>query len=172
MREKQMIIKCRHVFLLVFSLGIAVCADSKESRSLTENQDARLIPSRAPRRITFQLDGSGDPAHAWDTTSRLPEGVVSPWVLKRVQPTFPDSAIRARLEGKIVVAVWIDKEGDVVKVEALLASADLFLQPTIDAVKMWKFSPLVKDCEPRAIWANLEFSFLLEDGKPIVMMPE
>jgi TonB family protein len=160
------------ILLLVIGLLIAECANSRQTTSSAQNQDPRLIPSRVPRRMMFPRDQSGDPAHVWDTTNHLPANVLSPWILKKVQPVYPDSALRAKLEGKIIVAVWIDKEGNVGKVIALLASADCFVQPTMDAVALWKFSPPVKDCEALAIWANLEFSFLLEDGKPVVVTPE
>jgi TonB family protein len=102
----------------------------------------------------------------------LPANVSPLWILRRVLPLYPDTALRVKLEGKVIVALWIDKEGNAAKAIALLASADCFVQPTMDAVALWKFSPPVKDCEPLAIWANLEFSFLLEDGKPVVLTPE
>ena len=131
-----------------------------------------LSRAEFPVRLCFTATSRGSLPAAWDTASHLPPNVSSLWILKKIQPAYPDTALRANLEGKVILAVCVDKEGSVGKMIPLLATAGCFVETTVEALAHWKFSPPVKDCEALSIWVNVEFSFILENGTPVVVMPE
>jgi periplasmic protein TonB len=64
-----------------------------------------------------------------------------PVPLKTPPPRYPDSLKRDGISGLVAVVVVIDEKGEVVSTEISKASHDDFKQPSIDAVKKWKFKP-------------------------------
>ena len=82
-------------------------------------------------------------AIAPDATGPLPvgNGVKSPIVLHRVDPVYPQVALRARMNGSVVLECIIDKTGRIRDVRVENSSFAAFEQPAIDAVRQWVFSP-------------------------------
>ncbi len=88
-----------------------------------------------------------------------------PTVVKRVEPKYPDLALRAGLEGNVFVKVWVDKEGKVRKVVLLKSDAPIFEEAAIDAAKQWVFTPAVMQKGPVSVWVSIPFRFRLTGGK-------
>jgi len=86
-----------------------------------------------------------------------------PAVIFRVEPVYPDLARKAGIEGKVIVKVWIDKQGRVKEVVILKSTVELFDEPTIAAAKQWKFIPAMMKLGPVAVWSTLTFNFKLAD---------
>ncbi len=64
----------------------------------------------------------------------LPQNVVE----KKIDPTYPQTARDANIEGKVVLTVLIDRKGKVV--ETCVEDGNPLLVPSaIEAVKQWKF---------------------------------
>ncbi len=64
---------------------------------------------------------------------------------KQGAPKYPSTAQRKGLEGYVVAEFIIDEHGDVSSVEVKQSSNPVFNQPTIDAIRNWKFTPGEKD---------------------------
>jgi protein TonB len=75
-----------------------------------------------------------------------------PTVVKRVEPKYPDLALRAGLEGNVFVKVWVDKEGKVRKVVLLKSDAPIFEDAAMGAAKQWVFTPAVMQKGPVSVW--------------------
>jgi protein TonB len=88
-----------------------------------------------------------------------------PVVIRRVQPLYPQLAIRAGMEGKVVLNIWVDREGKVRQVVLLKSSAEIFNQPSIDAAKQWVFTPAYMNNGPVSVWVSVPFKFRLADNK-------
>ncbi len=88
-----------------------------------------------------------------------------PTVVKRVEPKYPDLALRAGLEGNVFVKVWVDKEGKVRKVVLLKSDAPIFEEAAIEAAKQWVFTPAVMQKGPVSVWVSIPFRFRLTGGK-------
>jgi periplasmic protein TonB len=82
-------------------------------------------------------------AIAPDASVPLPigNGVKSPIVLHRVDPIYPQVALRARMNGSVVLECIIDKSGRIRDVRVENSSFAAFEQPAIDAVRQWIFAP-------------------------------
>jgi len=73
---------------------------------------------------------------------RLPRTFVpvekEPVVVKKVEPKYPDLAMRAGLEGKVWVKIWVDKEGKAKQVVILKSDAEIFNEPAMEAAKQFR----------------------------------
>ena len=88
-----------------------------------------------------------------------------PTVVKRIEPKYPDLALRAGLEGNVFVKVWVDKEGKVRKVVLLKSDAPIFEEAAISAASQWVFTPAVMQKGPVSVWVSIPFRFRLTGNK-------
>ena len=84
-----------------------------------------------------------------------------PVVVKKVDPKYPEIALRAGLEGNVYLKVWVDKEGKVRKAVILKSDAEIFNQNAIDAAQQWVFTPAVMQKGPVSVWVSIPFRFKL-----------
>ncbi len=78
---------------------------------------------------------------------RIGGQVTAPALIHRVEPKYPDFAAQAQIEGLVILEATVDVEGRVQSVE-VLRSHGLLDQAAIDAVKQWRYSPLVLNGKP------------------------
>lgn len=71
-----------------------------------------------------------------------------PQAKKQTAPKFPMDATRRGLSGYAVAVFVVDEYGNVIDVDILKSSDEIFEQPTINAIRSWKFSPGEKDGKP------------------------
>ncbi len=92
---------------------------------------------------------------------RVSSGVAEGLVLNKVSPEYPDEARQKRIQGTVNLAVNIDKEGNVTRVE--LAAGDPLLAPAaMDAVLQWKYRPFLLSGEPVAMETTVRVNFTLQ----------
>ena len=88
-----------------------------------------------------------------------------PVVVKKVEPKYPELAMRAGLEGKVWVKIWVDKEGRAKQVVVLKSDAEIFNEPAIEAAKQFLFTPAYTNNGPVSVWVSIPFRFKLADRK-------
>ena len=88
-----------------------------------------------------------------------------PTVVKKVEPKYPDIALRAGLEGNVFIKVWVDKEGKVRRADIVKSDAEIFNQAAKDAAIQWVFTPAVMQKGPVAVWVSIPFRFRLNAAK-------
>lgn len=88
-----------------------------------------------------------------------------PVPVKKVEPKYPELAMRAGLEGKVWVKIWVDKEGRPKQVVVLKSDAEIFNEPAVEAAKQWIFTPAYMNNGPVAVWVSIPFRFKLADRK-------
>lgn len=72
-------------------------------------------------------------------------GVVAPRIIHRVDPRYPETPRRLRLEGYVMVRCVIDRTGGIRDLQVVSASHPAFGAPAIEALRQWRFTPgLVK----------------------------
>jgi TonB family protein len=164
-------------YVMIVMITLFGCSGSVQNQ---KNKSGMYINSDNPkfqardisRKITYQFSDTAQVA-LWDTINHFPmANMTSPTAVNKVSPEYPSIAIRAGLEGKILVKVQIGKDGNPIKVIVLLASAELFVAPVRDAAKQWKFNPPLKDGQPQEFWATLDFNFIFSNGTAKVILPE
>jgi protein TonB len=85
--------------------------------------------------------------------------VKAPVVLKRVAPTYPEMARRARLNGFVILECIIDQNGRIRDARVLRSSSLAFEQPALDAIQKWEFSPGSLDGKPVNVQFDLTVNF-------------
>lgn len=85
-----------------------------------------------------------------------------PQIVKRVIPQYPELAQRAGIEGKVLVKIWVDKDGKPRKAVVLKSDAEIFNQPAIDAAMQYVFTPAIMNKGPVAVWVVIPFTFKLK----------
>ncbi len=88
-----------------------------------------------------------------------------PVVVKKVEPKYPELAMRAGLEGKVWVKIWVDKEGTPKQVLVIKSDAEIFNEPAIEAAKQFIFTPAYMNNGPVSVWVSVPFKFRLSDKK-------
>ena len=88
-----------------------------------------------------------------------------PVVVKKVEPKYPELAMRAGLEGKVWVKIWVDKEGKAKQVLVMKSDAEIFNEPAIEAAKQFVFTPAYMNNGPVSVWVSVPFKFRLADNK-------
>jgi protein TonB len=82
-----------------------------------------------------------------------------PVVVRRVEPTYPELAIRAGLEGRVWVKIWVGKDGKVRDVVIVKSDAEIFNEPCIVAAKQCVFTPAYMNSGPVSVWVTFPYTF-------------
>ncbi len=86
-----------------------------------------------------------------------------PVVVRKVEPKYPEIALRAGLEGNVYLKVWVDKEGKVRKAVILKSDAEIFNEEAKKAAMQWVFTPAVMQQGPVDVWVSIPFRFRLSN---------
>lgn len=92
---------------------------------------------------------------------RVGGGVSAPRVLENPSPDYSEEARKAKYQGTVVLWLIVDSNGkprDVKVARSLGMGLD---QKAIEAVRLWKFHPAMKDGTPVAVQINVEVNFHL-----------
>jgi protein TonB len=84
-----------------------------------------------------------------------------PEVIHKVEPTYPDLARKAGIEGMVVVKVLIGTKGDVEKVE-VVKSHPMLDDAAMVAAKQFKFKPGKQRDRFVKVWMTIPFTFRLK----------
>jgi protein TonB len=88
--------------------------------------------------------------------SRMMEGNL----IHRVQPIYPPIAIQARIEGSVVLAAVISREGLIEKVQ-VSSGHPMLVRAAINAVSQWRYRPYVLNGEPVEVNTQVTVNFVL-----------
>jgi TonB family protein len=94
---------------------------------------------------------------------RISSNVAVLFLVKKVNPKYPDDARHDRIQGQVVMKVEISKDGDVESVD--LVSGHPALAPAaIEAVKQWKYKPYLLNGIPMAVETQVIVNFSLSES--------
>jgi protein TonB len=91
---------------------------------------------------------------------RVGGAVKAPALVGRVEPDYPRLAARARVQGVVILEAVVDREGRVEDVR-VLRSIPLLDRAAIDAVRQWRYSPLLLNGKPEEFVVTVTVSFSL-----------
>ena len=137
-------------------------AKTVQARDKVIDKPARLFYSSTilfDERNWAIIDSSKYPAALCDSV---------PIVVKTIEPVYPSIAILAGIEGEVTCAVFINVKGYPTKTQPLRSSADIFNQPTVDAIQGWRFTPAKMNGHSVEVMAIMTFRFV----KGIVLLPK
>lgn len=91
---------------------------------------------------------------------RVSQGVMAGRLVTKVPPEYPDAARDQRIQGVVVLAVIIDREGSVSNIQ-LISGHPLLAPAAIEAVKQWKYKPYLLNGEPIEVETQVTVNFTL-----------
>jgi len=94
---------------------------------------------------------------------RIGGDVQAPALVRRVEPVYPDIAVAAKVTGIVILEASVAVDGSVEQVR-VLRSVKFLDQAAIDAVKQWKYSPLMLNGIPTPFVLTVTLSFSLKQG--------
>ena len=94
---------------------------------------------------------------------RVSSGVTQGLVMHRVEPTYPPIAKTARIQGTVILAAVIGKDGTIQNLH-VVSGHPLLTGAAMDAVKQWKYRPYILNGEPVEVDTQVEVHFTLAGG--------
>jgi len=91
--------------------------------------------------------------------------VKPPKLIKMVKPVYPEKARKARVGGVVILGTRIDEEGRVVRVMIYRSKDPLLNKPAIEAVRQWKYEPLMIKGKPEPAVFLVFVNFRLKSGE-------
>jgi periplasmic protein TonB len=100
------------------------------------------------------------PRAATPTRVRVSAGVTQGMVIRKVNPTYPQIAKTARVQGQVVLQAVISKEGTIEGLK-VISGHPLLTQSAVDAVKQWRYRPYILNGEPVEVDTTVTVIFSL-----------
>ena len=91
---------------------------------------------------------------------RIGGKIAPPRVIRRIEPVYPNLAVAARLSAIVVLEAEVDIRG-FVKTVKVLSGHPLFDDPALEAVRQWRYQPLLLNGEPTGFILSVVINFNL-----------
>ncbi|HUP03650.1 MAG TPA: energy transducer TonB, partial [Bryobacteraceae bacterium] len=118
--------------------------------------------------IRIQAPGAGAPALAGGDFGRgtqVAANEMSARLIKRVVPVYPALARSTRVEGAVVLAAVIGKDGSVTELKAV-SGHPLLVPAALSAVRQWMYQPMMVGGAPVEVSTEITVSFSLQSAGP------
>src|SRR4029077_6280042 len=94
---------------------------------------------------------------------RLGSGVATPVLLREVKPQYTSDAMRAKIQGTVLVECVVNKDGTVGDVQVVRSLDSVFGwdQEAVKAARQWRFRPGTKLGEPVPVLITIQLDFSL-----------
>jgi periplasmic protein TonB len=89
---------------------------------------------------------------------RVGGDLTAPALVSRVEPAYPPLALRAHVQGVVILEAVVDRDGRVEHVR-ILRSIPLLDAAAVAAVKQWRYSPLLLNGTPERFVLTVTVSF-------------
>ena len=104
------------------------------------------------------------PKVAAPTRIRVSSGVTQGLLVRRIEPQYPQMAKIARVQGAVVLAAVIGKDGAIENLHVVSTASPLLNQAALDAVRQWKYRPYILNGEPVEVDTTVTVNFTLSGG--------
>lgn len=96
---------------------------------------------------------------------RVSQAVTQSMAISKVPPIYPPDARAARIQGSVVIAAIIGKDGNV-QSERLISGHPMLAPAALDAVKQWKYRPYLLNGQPVEVDTQMTVNFTLTPIAP------
>ena len=98
-----------------------------------EAATVRTVSAKRPPSLLSQLEPVS-----------LPEDLSQGLLVQKVLPSYPEPALKAGLQGAVVLQAWIGRDGSIRDLK-LIGGSLLLGQAAVNAVKQWRYRPYVRN---------------------------
>jgi periplasmic protein TonB len=85
-----------------------------------------------------------------------------PQIIHSAVPEYPPLAVKANIQGRVVVRVWVDKQGRPREVHIWSSTDEILNDAALEAAKKYLFVPAYMNAGPVSVWVSLAFNFRLK----------
>ena len=89
--------------------------------------------------------------------------VIIPTPIRRITPVYPEKCKKDKIEGTVILEIKIDAEGNVVDARILKSIHPELDKAAMEAIKKWKYRPVLKDDKPAPVVFAVAINFWLRD---------
>jgi len=118
-----------------------------------------------PKTVTSSEKSSATGAPAASTKQqqrvRVSQGVIQRLKISEVAPSYPVEAKQAGVQGLVVLAAVIGKDGNIQSLKVLNSPSPALSQAAMDAVKQWKYRPFMLNGTPVEVDTQITVNFTL-----------
>ena len=126
-------------------------------------KDGAAMPVSSTVFVNFALSGparAGEPSPG-PATIRLGTNAMAANLVSRVEPVYPPEAKQKGVEGEVLFEVTVDEQGEVIDVQVLGGNA-ILVAAAYDAVRHWRYTPVLLNGNPVRAKANISVKFALD----------
>lgn len=157
-----------------FSIGPVPAAPvepvSAESQATpTTASSAEPVPSPGQNAQGAKSGNIGESASGASTSSKTPStravvpgNVTAATIVTQTKPEYPARAMASHIQGEVVLHAIIDKEGKISEVQ-VLSGDDALAQSALEAVRQWRYKPMLVDGEPKEVDTTITVTFSLKE---------
>jgi TonB family protein len=92
----------------------------------------------------------------------VPGNVTAASIVTQTKPEYPPQAMANHIQGEVVLHAVIDKEGKISEVQ-VLSGDGLLSQSALEAVRQWRYKPMLVDGEPKEVDTTITVTFSLQE---------
>jgi len=123
------------------------------------DDDGRPVPSS--RRVVVWFGRDGKPFKTeGQHVIRVGNGPRASKLRRHVKPEYPAALKRKRIQGLVLIKVWIDEAGNPTKLEPVRGDPQL-IPLALAAVQKWKWAPTYVGCEPIPVIVTATVNFVI-----------
>lgn len=89
-------------------------------------------------------------------------GAARPKLVKKVDPVYPEGALRDKIQGAVVLEAIMDESGRVTDVRVATSATPLLDKAAIDAVKQWQYQPFLVNGKAQKVLFTVTITFALK----------
>jgi len=137
------------------------------SNPATDLAQAKSLAHSPAADFSSSTPGGGTPAAtktatniASDSPVKVSQGVSKGMLTHQVKPVYPPLARHSRVQGTVLLAVVIAKDGTIKSINAL-DGHPLLIPAAIDAVKQWRYKPYKLNGKPAEVDTTVAVNFVL-----------
>jgi TonB family protein len=95
---------------------------------------------------------------------RVGGNIRQPEIIKLVKPVYPPEAIKAHIEGQVILEATVTERGDVADIKVISGPPTL-IPAAIKAVEEWKYEPTLINGRPVSVILTAKVSFSLQHSR-------
>ncbi len=90
----------------------------------------------------------------------------APRLIIKVEPVYPEAAVKQKIQGTVVIEATIDVEGNVINT-TIIDGHPMLNQAAVDAIKQWKYEPFIDEGVKKSVKFTVVVRFKLKHEKNV-----